>query len=230
MPSARHRSPVRQLKMLVVILILSNVALGSFGFYFLRALDRKYSSLITQTVPVMGELERVAASGVQVMRGTNPAVYQRSSQDQAQMISRAREDLARDSELSNQLVENDSLSFDSADRINFRDAAETFHNQAAQVIDLLVAGKMYEASQLRDQSLRSAFERYLAAAGKSAEVLKTQSLKASNTLSAQTGSVSEIILGVAGWPLFALGALLFAVIVIILLIRIFLFSGQESTT
>src|SRR6202171_613978 len=44
------KSTLRRLKFVVVILILSNIALGVYGFCFLRALDRKYSSLISLAV------------------------------------------------------------------------------------------------------------------------------------------------------------------------------------
>src|SRR6266851_3272340 len=41
-----EKSMLRQLKIIIVVLVLSNIALGGFGFYFLRAIDRKYSDLI----------------------------------------------------------------------------------------------------------------------------------------------------------------------------------------
>ena len=227
--SGRRIATVRQLKLLVVALLLSNIALGIFGFHSLRATDRKYSRLIDQTVPALTELEKLTASSVEVMRGTNPVFYEQSH-DQTQFLSEARANLALNRELSKKLG-NDSFPVGGGDGQTLRHAAELFEQQAGEAMDLLGSGKIADVTRLRDQSLRPAFEAYLAAAGKSADSLESESLRTSDTLSAQTGSVSDIILGVAGWPVLALGALLVAVVVIILLIRIFLFGpSHENAT
>ena len=39
-----HTATLRQLKLLVVVLVLSNVGLGIFSFLLLRRLDRQYSA------------------------------------------------------------------------------------------------------------------------------------------------------------------------------------------
>src|ERR1700747_2050028 len=83
-------SALRQLKLLVVLLILSNVAIGAFGFYSLRAIDRKYSTLIDQTVPALDELTRLTNSSVETMRSTNPTVYTESPDNRGEAVSRAR--------------------------------------------------------------------------------------------------------------------------------------------
>jgi hypothetical protein len=56
--SSHENSMLRQLKVLVILLLLSNIALGAFGFYFLRRIDQRYSSLIVQAVPAMNQRQR----------------------------------------------------------------------------------------------------------------------------------------------------------------------------
>src|SRR6266550_34403 len=83
-------STVRQLKILVYVLVLSNIALGALGFYFLRTIDRKYSSLIDQMVPTLNDLQTLTAVSVGAMRSTNSTLFAESPQSRAGMVHSAR--------------------------------------------------------------------------------------------------------------------------------------------
>ena len=53
-PDRRDQSStVRTLKLLLMMLVFSNVALGVFSFYLLRSMDRRYSDLIEHAVPLL---------------------------------------------------------------------------------------------------------------------------------------------------------------------------------
>src|SRR4051794_24997618 len=73
-PRDDNTSVVRQLKTLVVVLILSNIALGVFGFYLLRTIDRNYSVLIDQSIPILNGLQTLTAKASEAMRSTNPVL------------------------------------------------------------------------------------------------------------------------------------------------------------
>ena len=60
-PVDAQASTVRQLKWLVAILIASNIGLGLFSVYVLREVDRNYSTLVTQAVPSLNELQTLTA-------------------------------------------------------------------------------------------------------------------------------------------------------------------------
>jgi hypothetical protein len=94
---------------------------------------------------------------------------------------------------------------------------------------LLEARQTAEAARQREDSLRPAFDQYVAMTTKVADVLQDKSLRTSDSLTARTGSISNMMLGVASWPLMALGAFLLAtaVFVIVVLLRS-LFSKQEA--
>src|SRR5205814_8803362 len=68
-------STLRQLKLLVVVLVLSNIGLGIFSFYLLRSVDRTYSDLIDRSVPVLNDLQTLTALAVRAMRGTHPTLF-----------------------------------------------------------------------------------------------------------------------------------------------------------
>ena len=226
--SGRRTATVRQLKLLVVVLILSNVALGIFGFHSLRAIDRKYSELISQTVPTLNDMQTLTAISMEAMRSVNPTVFNESA-NRAEMAQRARVALDRDRILRNAILKRTWLSSGAKERIDFREAGDLFTEKATALIPLLESGKNAEASEQRDRIVRPLFNQYVAATTKAADLLEIQSMHASEALTARGGSISNILLGVAGWPVLALGAIVFSAIVIVLLIRVFLF-GEEGAT
>ena len=78
---------LRQLKLLVVLLIISNIALGAFGFFFLRSIDQKYSALIDQSVPTLAALHKLTIKASEAMRSTNPTLLtDRSARDEREPL------------------------------------------------------------------------------------------------------------------------------------------------
>ena len=228
--AARRTSTLRQLKVLVLALVLSNIALGGFGFYFLRAIDRKYSELIGRAVPTLNDMQTLTARSMEAMRGINPTLFTGSEQDHTEMAQRARIAVESDRSLRNTILKRSWLSKDAKERIDFQESGDHFTDNVAGLIPLLESGKTAEANQQREQIVRPSFDRYIAATTKATDLLQVESLRTSDTLSAQTGSISDIILGVAGWPVFLLTAIVLAAVVMILVVRIFLFNDQESAT
>src|SRR4051812_19014624 len=83
---------LRQLKLLVMVLVLSNIGLGIFSFYLLRKTDRSYTELISHTVPILGDLQELTARSVQTMRLTNPALFP-TGQPEAGALEAARAEI-----------------------------------------------------------------------------------------------------------------------------------------
>jgi len=221
---------VRRLKMLVVALILSNLATGIFAFYFLRQIDTKYSVLIAEAVPSLNELQTLTAASMDAMRSTNPSLFGDSAESRAEMAERARAALERDNDLRASALKREWFFIDAGARQNFQDAGEAFSQTAAEVVRLLGTGKKPEASKQREQLLRPAFERYVAATTKAADVLRAESLRTSDKLTARTGNMSNMLLGLASWPviLFCMLLLVTALFVIAVLLKVFCI-GEEAT-
>src|SRR4051794_22949760 len=74
---------LRQFKILVMALTLSNIVLGLFGFLLLREIDQKYSALVSQAVPSLNDLQGLTTTIVQAMHSTNPTVYPDAMEDRA---------------------------------------------------------------------------------------------------------------------------------------------------
>ncbi len=222
-------SILRQLKILVAVLIISNIALGVFGFSFLRTLDRKYSALIDRAVPTMNDLQELTTVAEAAMRGTNPILFGDSSQTRTETSQRGHNAVDRDRNLRNSILQREWLFKNVEERMNFHNLGEAFSRTAEKIIGLLESAENAEAGRQREELLRPAFERYIAATAKAANVLEAQSLKTSNALTAKTGSMSNMMIGFASWPLITLGIFFFvtAVFVIVVLLNVF-FRNSEA--
>jgi Four helix bundle sensory module for signal transduction len=224
-----EKSIVRQLKVLVVVLILSNVVLGVCGFYFLRAIDQKYSKLVGQAVPTMNDLQTLTAFSMEAMRATAPILFAESPQNRRAVAQRARVALGRDRDLRNLILKRDELSTDTRERVELQNAGEGFTKSATELIGLFESGRTAEAVQLREQSLRPVFDRYVAATTNIADLLEAQSLRTSDTLTANTGNVSKFILGVASWPVMIFGAFLLITVIFIIAVLLNVFVFKRAT-
>jgi hypothetical protein len=221
-------SILRQLKVLVIALLVSNIGLGVFGFYFLRAVDAKYSTLIKQSVPALNELQTLTAVSVEAMRSTNPDLFGAVDR-RAQMFERARLAIERDRSLRDRALSREWFFDNTDERANFQNAGETFTRAATAVVAVVNSGDLAAAEREREKRLRPAFERYLATTTHAADKLQAHSLRRSDALTARTSHLSKMLIGLAGWPVmfFCLFLLITGVFIIAVLTKVFLL-GQES--
>jgi hypothetical protein len=225
-----QKTALRQLKILVVILIVSNIGLGLFGIYVLRSVDRKYSALIHQTVPPINELQTLTAWSVDAMRSTNPSLFQPSPNGSSRPVQQAQNMIERDRELRTRALQREWLGLKPGERQDLLEAGDAFTRESLEVLHLFETGHNAEAGQRRETVLRPAFDRYVASMTKTADVLEAESLRTSGRLTEQTGSISHIVLGLASWPFMIVGLFFLAVIIFVLgvLVRVTLFRGAEA--
>jgi hypothetical protein len=219
-------STIRQLKLLVVVLVLSNIGLGIFGFYLLRSVDRTYSDLIDQSVPVLNDLQTLTALAVSGMRGTNPRLFTDTGGNREEIIEASRAALANDRALRNKLLQVEWVTGENAERAHFRVAGEAFSRTATQVLADYAAGEDPIGVRRRDDQLRPEFDRYLSAITRAADVLQAESSRQNSSLSARAGSVSTMVPGIASWPVILLLGLL-TLTAIFVLVLMMLFRGRE---
>ena len=219
---------LRQFKVLVVVLILSNVILGTFGFYLLRSMDRKYSTLINQSVPALTELRTLTVFSLEAMRSTSPTLSGDTPQTRQEGAQRARVALERDRNLRNHVLRQDWLSRNGEARVNFEQAGEAFSQATKQVILLLESGQSSEGDQQREQIQRPAFNRYVAATTKAADMLEAESLQMNATLTETTGSASGVLIGFASWPLMIVGLLLAVTTLFVLGVLVNVYFRREE--
>ena len=217
-------SVLRQLKLLVFLLLLSNVALGLFAFYFLRGIDRKYSTLIGDTVPTLNDLQGLTVITSEAMHGTNPAFMQGSDESRATLVQRGREALEREREMRERVLSSPWFATNEVERQNLSQVGQAFDSAATSILDLLGAGKMEEATRERERSLRPEYERYVVTTRESTQHAHSDGLRTSDMITLRTGSISKLLLGLGSWPVIMLGLFLsiFAVFVVAVLLNVFL--------
>jgi hypothetical protein len=204
--STPDRRPLRQLKLLVVALTLSNIGLGVVSFFLLRSLDRDYSNLLGQSVSQLNRFQTLTARSVDAMRATGPVLLDaKPAQIEATLTVSAKaietDRMLREKELRAEWVS------DSTPKKDVAEAGKLFTTASLEILRLVKVGSMDEARQARDSTVRPAYDRYLAALTNTADLLEDASMRKNNEFSAHTGSISAWLLGVAGWPVLVLAVL-----------------------
>lgn len=217
---------LRNLKRLVAILVVSNIALGVFSVYQLRSVDRRYSELLDHGLPAMNDLQTLTAESVTAMRGTGPNLFSASAKNRLALLQSAQAALDRDRDFRNRLVRGEWLVSNPSGKAVFQKAGDEFTQVSLDVLRLAAAGKMEEASRMRDETVRPAFDRYLDATTKVADLLQADIEQTNVTYTAQTNHLSELMLGLAGWPLLVFGALLLLVAVLVVAMMV-AFRGKD---
>jgi hypothetical protein len=223
-----QQAALKQLKILVVVLIISNVGLGFLSVYLLRAVDRKYSVLITQTVPTINELQALTAWSIEAMRGTNPTLFQDSAGNAAAIAQRSRNAIDHERDQRNHALQRQWLK--PAERAELRQAGEAFTRESLAVLQLFESGRNADAQQERNASLRPAFDSYVRCLTKSADTLEVEGLRTSGNLTEQTGSMSHMMMGVATWPVIVVGFFFLAAMIYVLgvLFKVLVFPTVET--
>ena len=219
---------VRQLKLLVIVLVFSNIGLGAVSFYLLREIDRTYSTLFDQSVPVLSDLQTLTARAVGAMRGTNGAMLMGPAGAKAEPLERARAEFQADLKLRQKLLKAEWLPGSEQARTEFQVAGDEFSDAGTEVMAAFAAGRNQEAEKIRDEKLRPAFERYLDKTTRLSDVVEAVTGRANDAVSVRAGRFSNIMLGLASWPVLLLIGLLLltAIFVVVLMV---LFRGREMS-
>jgi hypothetical protein len=219
-------SSLRNLKRLVVLLVVSNLALGVFSVYLLRLVDRNYSDLVGQAVPTVKSLREWRADVLMTHQAMGFRLFEAPEPKRAAALERARAALVHEKVLSDSMLARPELAVDPSLRDDLRQAAEAYGRVGAELVQLFAAGKIAEAERIHDSNLRAAFDRYFATIGKASDVVETDVLRTSDAYTVKTGRFSTIVLGLAGWPLLVFVALLLLVVVLVIAMMV-AFRGKD---
>jgi hypothetical protein len=225
-PPGDQATTLRNLKVLVVLLVVSNILVGVLGVYLLRLVDRRYSELITLTVPVLNDLQTLTAKSVATMRSTNPIFFDNLGAQLESAIQRGQAQFDAERNLRAKLLAAQWLPASSAKRTEFQQAGDAFTRLGGEVLARYAAGQMAAASRLREETLRPAFERYQAAVTDISDVLFAESKLTSDDFTARTSHLTTIVLGVASWPVIVLIGLLMVTVAFVVAMMI-AFRGKD---
>jgi hypothetical protein len=226
--SNEHAATLRQLKLLVVVLVLSNIGLGIFSFYILRRMDRQYSELISRSVPMLSDLQTLTTRAMAAMRATNPGRAPLTGERGGALATQGRLAVMQDQELRRKVLALESPTVTDRDRAELQTAGDEFSRRALDVIAQWSTGNMAEAVKARDDTLRPVFDRYIAATTRAADRLEAASLEANTAMSESTGSMSTVVLGLASWPIVLLVCILLLTAIFVLVLMV-LFRGREMS-
>jgi hypothetical protein len=221
-------STVRQLKLLVLVLVVSNVGLGFLSVYLLRAVDERYTDLFDHSIPVLHDLRELTSAVIAAQRAAGSSVLFRATPAELPArLAQAEAALASARKLSEQALASETLlKFPECQAM--RSAAEQHQRNLAEMLKLMRAGAESEAVRLREAAVLPAFDRYLASIGEVGAAIEKTSMSESDRVTERIGTMSKLVLGVASWPVIVLVALVL-VTVIFVLVLMFMFRGRETS-
>jgi hypothetical protein len=219
----RGDATTRQLKWLVILLIISNIAVGVFAVYALRQADKRYSDLVDRSVPVLNELQTLTVRGLQAMAATNPTHVHNIG---AGGVAAAQAAINEDEALRRKLLAESWLTDDKPKRRELSAAGEAFTVGARAVTAAFEHNDPQGAATQRETVLRAAFDRYIDAITVAADELESESQRVNDLETEHIGSISRFVLGIAAWPVLAIVTLLLVTATFVLALML-LFRGRE---
>jgi hypothetical protein len=217
---------LRNLKVLVVLLVVSNLVVGALSVFLLRVVDRRYSDLISHTAPVLNDLQTLTAKSTSAMRATNPTFFNGPADALAGAFEHGRTLIEADRALRAKLLKVDWLPATTAKRQEFQHAGEAFTEISQKVLGIYATKGAAEANRVRENDLRPVFERYQDSITKVADVLLDESNSANDDYSNKTNRLSTVVLGVASWPVILLLGLLLLTAIFVLAMMV-AFRGKD---
>lgn len=214
------QTSVRRLKLLVGVLVLSNCVLGVFSVALLRKLDRDYSDLLDQTLPLIAQIRVVGRETTDVYRALVAGIVETDAKLCAESVRRAGEALDRTRTIRAQLMKAEVLKEKPELLKEMADATATY-DEIARGIMAKLSPEMTPADQNASYNqLEQGLERCRKSTRRLQEFVDARSQAINDNMSAEVRSRSNLVLGVASWPL-VIGVLI-AVMVAVVLIGMFL--------
>lgn len=221
--TSKEQSSGRNLKILVVVLVLSNLFTGLLSVYLLRNLDGRYGDLVRHSSGLMNDLQTVTADAAVAMRRTDPFFFQNvNGQQLATAIRTAKSAIDEDQLLRASVLKRAWSPRLKSQHEQLEQAGTDFTWSAEKVVGLFAEGRAEEATRIRQQELRFAFERYLAITTAVADALLDDTKRVSQSYSDESQVSSHVMLSFASWPvLLALAVLLATFVFVVSLIILF---------
>jgi len=198
----------RNLKVLVVLLVISNIMVGLLGVYLLRSVDKRYSALVGHSVPVLNDLRELMSDTVSAMRSTNPRNFSGPDSNEPAVLDSMRAGLQKAVEFRDVLLQSGELKDEMSDLDSLRRTGDAFAAAVSEVVQIYSTGRRADAVRVREERLLPSFDLYISAIGRAADAVESKSLGVSRDYSSRTDSLTTVVLGVASWPVIVLAGLL----------------------
>lgn len=211
---------VKRLRFLVVVLLVSNLALGLVSFYFLRSIDQAYSQVIDRSLPTLNHLRAIAAEGASITRSLTFAQSAPLGERRTSYLNKAAHSLSSCSEHLTKSLVDLKPQVNDADMVRLGQAWKDFSERSAKTLDSArqstdqksISGEF--SGMLRE--LRMAQEELLARVSQIGDMVAQSNLKQSDAVSDSAEQHRKILLGLGGWPIAALAVIAVIVAVVLL--------------
>ncbi len=207
--STNDQAPtLRNLKVLVALLVVSNILVGVLGGYLLRAVDKRYSDLLDRSVPALNDLRELMTDTVAAMHSTNPRNFSGPDANTPAALLGIQVSLRTAEKFRKELFETGNLKEEPKEQAALRQTGDDFSAAVTEVMEAYAAGKRADAVRIREEKLLPCFDRHMAAIGRAADAVESVSLGVSKDFTDRTNRLTRIVVGVASWPVIMLFALL----------------------
>ena len=220
---------LRRLKLLMAVLVLSNCALGVFSVYLLNRLDRDYSVLIDETLPLMGGIRAVARAQTDAYRAIVAGAVARDPKLCAEAAQRARREIGRAHTARLQLAQSEILRQKPEALRELNGSGAELEAMADELIPKISTPDAGADEPARLPRLDAVLERCRGINRQLLEYVDARGQRINDDFSAGVRHRSALVLGLAGWPLLLAVAVALVVGVVLLgMVVIFRRIGAED--
>ena len=205
---------VKRLKLLIGILVVSNLVLGVLSFRFLVTLDADYNELIDRSLPTINHLRGMTSESSVAHRSLTFALSAQQPERQAGYLKTAEQALAKEERHIRDVTPVLDAELGAETVARLKKAHELYAARSSALMALLREGKPQEAGD-RVREMREALDAFMTTVANIADTFAQRSQDEGDLVSANVRKHGTIVLGLGGWPL-VVAATLAGLIVVVL--------------
>jgi CHASE3 domain sensor protein len=205
---------VKRLKLLIGILVVSNLVLGVLSFRFLVTLDADYNELIDRSLPTINHLRGMTSESSVTHRSLTFALSAQQPERQAGYLKTAEQALAKEERHIRDVTPVLDAELGPETGARLKKAHDLYYTRSSALIALLRDGKRQEAGD-RVREMRDALDAFMITVADIADAFAQRSQDEGDLVSASVRKHGTIVLGLGGWPLAIAGALTFLIVIVL---------------
>lgn len=205
----------------LVILLISNVAVGGAAIFFLRQLDQKYSELVATGLPALNALRALTRDASALQRASLRATVTTDAAARGDELGRI-DQSRRAIQATLASLEKDHVLNEGEFRA-LHTAARDYLTVVAEFEQEVRAGNMSAAMKLQRENLRAAYDRQLAVIDQTAQRVVAVGTALNEEYSSRMRGTATLLGALAGWPLITaiLGLVVMLGLLLTLIISVF---------
>jgi len=206
---------LRRLRLLGVVLALSNLLLGGVSVYLLRQVDADYSRLIDDSVPLINEIRLMGKDGGNVFRSVIAGLVTSDPRKCAAAVARARTSLELEHAMRQKVQAAKIFSDRPAIAADLRSAGDAFELTVTALLPRVTPENTADAEKESIEKLQWVIDRFATAVQTASEYVEARTKAANDDYTASVRHRTFVVLGLAGWPLLVAGVFLVLTLVVV---------------